>query len=45
LAFSFTLHSCFVGITNQMMLKYSSLSFLTASSLIFYTLIYWILLL
>jgi hypothetical protein len=41
----FTLHSCFVGITGQMMLKYSSLSFSAASSLIFYALIHWILLL
>jgi hypothetical protein len=43
--FSFNLYSCFVGITGRMMLKYSSLSFLAASSLIFYALIRWILLL
>jgi hypothetical protein len=45
LAFSFTLHSCFIGITDWMSLKCSSLSFLTASSLIFYAFIRWILLL
>jgi hypothetical protein len=44
-AFSFTLHSCFVGITDRMMLKYSSLSFSTAYSLIFCALICWMLLL
>jgi hypothetical protein len=43
--FSFTLHSYFIGITNRMVLKCSSLSFSTASSLIFYALIHWILLL
>jgi hypothetical protein len=43
--FSFTLHSCFVGITGRMMLKYSSLFVSAASSLIFRTLIHWILLL
>jgi hypothetical protein len=45
LTFSFTLHSYFVGITGRMTLKYSSLSFSTASSLIFGALIRWILLL
>jgi hypothetical protein len=45
LAFSFTLHSCFVGITGCMSLKCSSLSYSVASSLIFYALIHWILLL
>jgi hypothetical protein len=44
-AFSFTLHSCFIGITDWMLLKCSSLSFSTSSSFIFYTLIHWILLL
>jgi hypothetical protein len=43
--FSFTLHSCFVGIIGQMMSKYSSLSFLATSSLISYAHIDWILLL
>jgi hypothetical protein len=43
--FSFTLHSCLIGIIGWMVLKCSSLSFLTASSLIFYALIRWILLL
>jgi hypothetical protein len=43
--FSFTLHSYFVRITGRMMLKYSTLSFSTASSLIFCSLIRWILLL
>jgi hypothetical protein len=43
--FSFTLHSCFVKITGRMMLKYLSLSFSAASSLIFCSLIHWILLL
>jgi hypothetical protein len=43
--FSFTLHSYFVGITDRITLKYSSLSFSPASSLIFYSLIRWILLL
>jgi hypothetical protein len=43
--FSFTLHSCFIRITGRMTLKYSSLSFSATSSLIFYTLIRWILLL
>jgi hypothetical protein len=43
LTFSFTLQSCFVGITSQMMLIYSSLSFFIASSLIFCALIRWIL--
>jgi hypothetical protein len=43
--FSFTLHSYFVGITDRITLKYSSLSFSAASSLIFYSLIHWILLL
>jgi hypothetical protein len=42
LAFSFNLHSCFIGITGRMSLKCSSLSF-SASS--FYALICWILLL
>jgi hypothetical protein len=45
LASSFTLHSYFVGITKQMMLKCLSLSFLTASSLGFCALIRLILLL
>jgi hypothetical protein len=44
LSFSFTLHSCFVRITGQMMLKYSSL-YSTTSSLIFCAFIHWILLL
>jgi hypothetical protein len=39
LVFSFTLHSCFVRITGQMVLNYSSLSFSAASSLSFYSLI------
>jgi hypothetical protein len=39
LTFSFTLHSYFAGITDRMTLKYSSLSFSTASSLIFGVLI------
>jgi hypothetical protein len=39
MTFSFTLHSCFIGITGRMVLKCSSLSFLAASSLIFYALI------
>jgi hypothetical protein len=43
LAFSFTLHFCFIGITGCMSLKCSSLSFLVASSLIFCALICWIL--
>jgi hypothetical protein len=45
LAFSFSLHSCFIRITDPMSLKYSSPSFSTASYLIFYALIHWILLL
>jgi hypothetical protein len=45
LAFSFTLHSCFVEITDQMVLRCPSLSFSAASSLIFCALIHWILLL
>jgi hypothetical protein len=40
LPFSFTLHSYFIGITGQMLLKCSSLSFSAASSLIFYALIH-----
>jgi hypothetical protein len=40
LPFSFTLHSYFVGITDQMLLKCSSLSFSATSSLIFYALIH-----
>jgi hypothetical protein len=44
LTFSFTLHSCFIGITDRMVLKCSSLSISVASSLIFYALIRWILL-
>jgi hypothetical protein len=44
LAFSFTLYSCFVGITDRMSLKCPSLSFLATSSLIFCALILWILL-
>jgi hypothetical protein len=43
--FYFTLHSCFIEITGRMILKYSFLSFSTASSLIFCALICWILLL
>jgi hypothetical protein len=39
LVFYFTLHSCFIGIIDQMVLKCSSLSFSTASSLSFYALI------
>jgi hypothetical protein len=42
---SFTLHSYFIGITKQMMLKCLSLSFSTASSLDFCALICLILLL
>jgi predicted Abi (CAAX) family protease len=42
--FSFTLHSYFIGITDRMVLKCSSLSFSAASSLIFCALIHWILL-
>jgi hypothetical protein len=42
-AFSFTLHSYLVRITGRMSLKCSSLSFSVTSSLIFYTLIRWIL--
>ncbi len=45
LAFLFTHHSYFVGITDCMSLKCSSLSFSAASSLIFCALIRWILLL
>jgi hypothetical protein len=45
LVFSFTLHSCFVKITNRIVLKCSSLSFSVASSLSFYAVIHWILLL
>jgi protein-S-isoprenylcysteine O-methyltransferase Ste14 len=45
LAFSFTHHSYFIGITNQMLLKCSSLSFSTTSSLGFCALIFYILLL
>jgi hypothetical protein len=45
LAFSFTLLSCFVGVTDQMVLKCSSFSFSTASSLVLCALIRWILLL
>jgi hypothetical protein len=45
LAFSFTLHSSFIGIIDHMSLKCSSLSFSIVSSLIFCTLICWILLL
>jgi hypothetical protein len=44
-SFSFTLHSGFVGITGRMVFKCLSLSFSTASSLIFCALIHWILLL
>jgi hypothetical protein len=43
LAYSFTLHSCFVGNIGQIVLKCSSLSFSTASSLNFCALIRWIL--
>jgi hypothetical protein len=43
--FSVTLHSYFVGITDRMILKFSSLSFSAASSLNFCALIHWILLL
>jgi hypothetical protein len=39
LTFSFSLHSCFIGITDRMVLKCSSLSFLAASHLIFCALI------
>jgi hypothetical protein len=45
LVFSFTLHSCFIGITDRVTLKCSSLSFSVASSLTFSTLNCWILLL
>jgi hypothetical protein len=45
LVLSFTLHSCFVGNIGRIVLKCSSLSFTTASSLNFYALIHWILLL
>jgi hypothetical protein len=44
LVFSFTLHSCFVSIIGQMVLKCLYLSFSVASSLSFCALIYWILL-
>jgi hypothetical protein len=43
--FSFTLHSYFIGITDRMILKFSSLSFSATSSLNFRALIHWILLL
>jgi hypothetical protein len=45
LVFSFTLHSCFIGITSWMALKCSSLSFSAASSLIFCAINHWILIL
>jgi hypothetical protein len=45
LVFSFILYSCFVGIIGRLALKCSSLSFSAASSLSFYALICWILLL
>jgi hypothetical protein len=45
LVFSFTLHYCFVGNTDRMVLKFSSLSFSAALSLTFCTLIHWIILL
>jgi hypothetical protein len=45
LVFSFTLYSCFVGMTDRMVLKNLSLFFSTASSLSFCALIHWILLL
>jgi hypothetical protein len=45
LALSFTLYSCFVRITDHMLLKCSSLSFSATSSLVFYALIHKILLL
>jgi hypothetical protein len=45
LVFFFTLHSCFIGITDLIALKCSSLSFSDASSLSFYALNCWILLL
>jgi predicted Abi (CAAX) family protease len=45
LAFSFSLYSCFIGITGRMSLKCPSLSFSVSSSLIFCDLIHWILLL
>jgi hypothetical protein len=44
LAFSFTLHSCFIGITGRMVLKRSSLSS-AAYSHILCALICWIILL
>jgi hypothetical protein len=40
LAFPFTMHSCFIRITDRMLLKCSSLSFSVTSSLIFYALIH-----
>jgi hypothetical protein len=43
LVFSFTLHSCFIGITGPMALKSASLSFLAASSLSFCALTHWFL--
>jgi hypothetical protein len=45
LAFSLTLHSCFIRITDRMSFTFLSLSLLIASSLIFCALIHWILLL
>jgi hypothetical protein len=45
LGFSFTLHSCFIRMTGQMVLKCSFLFFSATSSLIFCALIHWILLL
>jgi hypothetical protein len=45
LVFSFTLHSCFIRIVGLIALKCSYLSFSVASSLSFYIVICWILLL